>query len=75
MPPPPQNPLTTGPTTRSQSQSQDLNLDLDLEYPVPIDFESISDLQTVDSLDLRTMFGWAFSEYDIVGDETGSISP
>ncbi|KAJ0423526.1 fungal-specific transcription factor domain-containing protein [Aspergillus carlsbadensis] len=37
----------------------------DLEYPVPIDFESISDLQTVDSLDLRTMFGWAFSEYDI----------
>jgi hypothetical protein len=71
MPPLPPPPLTTGPTTQSQFQSHDLNLNLDLEYPVPIDFESISDLQTVDSLDLRTMFGWAFSEYDIVGDGTG----
>jgi hypothetical protein len=44
----------------------------DLEYPVPIDFESISDLQTVDSLDLRTMFGWAFSEYDI-GDDLNQL--
>ncbi|CEL04172.1 hypothetical protein ASPCAL05303 [Aspergillus calidoustus] len=64
MPPPP--PLGTESTT--QSHNLDLALDLDLDYPVPIDFESISDLQTVDSLDLRTMFGWAFSEYDVVGE-------
>jgi hypothetical protein len=66
MPPPP--PLGTESTTQSHNLDLDLDLDLDLHYPVPTDFESISDLQTVDSLDLRTMFGWAFSEYDVVGE-------
>ncbi|OJD10494.1 hypothetical protein AJ78_08514 [Emergomyces pasteurianus Ep9510] len=32
-----------------------------LEYPTPIAFDTVSDLQIGDSVDMRTLFGWGFA--------------